>query len=1297
MGRCATCGSRQAAGRCPRDGAAIEVAALPPIDELALPGGYALDEIIARGGFGTVVRARRLVDDAVVAIKVAHRDRADAAERLAVEAESLRAIGPPHVPKVYEHRVVDGTSFLAMELLAGETLADWLATRSYPLVEPRREWIAGLFAPVAAAHRRGLVHRDLKPENIFVGDASRPWRLVDFGLARRPELASALTAVGAIVGSSEYMSPEQCAGEPADARSDIYALGVILYELFAGFPPFWGSPSHVRESHRSHRPRPLATSTAVDEIVRRCLSKSPAERFGSVDELAAAWAAASRVPTVPPSPRMTEAAKPSPSSGRNRRTVALIEFAALADAVAVSTLTERLGGCIAHVSGDDYVVVFDHEAAENLGRLATLAAQRIIDAGMATRAFVDIAELTVTVRPDGRRRYVGARLMRRTTHAGATAVALSEAAVELLGESALASDSSTATASQERSETIVIGRSRLVAELLDEANRTLRGGPAAITTVLGDRGLGKSHLLTTLESLLRDRADTRIICLRAREPDAGNLDDTLQRLLRLLLEVPRPQPPDAGRGWLAERLGDEVAADVWPGVALLLDWVPPDAPELRDLMAVPGVLRAAVGRAAGESLLRVARERPLALMLDDAHFADDATLDAIEYAASAGVSERLWILTLARPSFHEARPRWGERAAHQTRQLGPLEADAGAELCRRLLHPVDQVPDQALHRLVDRTRGVPLLLVELVRGLKRSGAIRRHPHTQAWTLATDEIDRIPDLPLVEWLARRELDALSPALAAHACLLAMLGGEASCDEAAAVLDELERGGGAVEFPLDAQVAAQRLLQAKLLERSSDGRLRFRHELLRDEVRRSVSPSLAERVHSAAYRYYVRATGLPESEQLARVALHAEQIGRRQEAAAALLTLAKRSAARHAYVEAETQYTRGLALLPEGDARVASTSHARAIVRSRLGRFHEAVADLERARELTRARGDAATESEVLLDAAMALDWVEDYEGSRRLTEEAAALVARVESPLLRARLLLAQGRSLYRANHDRQAADHLARATAAAAAIGADAYETQVIALLLRGYILATLGQISDSQATFDRVVQLCTNLGDRVHLAGALNNRLMLWIVANRRAELLADADRLRLLGRELGYARFEQEADYHVGLFLCWSGDLDEGEVRARHLIEVNDRWLGGGAAAEYYLLLARILAARGDIERLRTLLVEFRRRQAAGAPPLSPSEQQVLQLVDLAATSTSDDEWNPAAERLEAAIAGGLHLGDHLRVEFFDLRGRAAQRRRDSAAARASFRAAQAALGPRTGVLRSRVEEQLALADCA
>src|SRR5215472_9035422 len=202
-----------------------------------------------------------------------------------------------------------------------------------------------------------------------------------------------------------------------------------------------------------------------------------------------------------------------------------------------------------------------------------------------------------------------------------------------------------------------------------------------------------------------------------------------------------------GRALLADLLGDELAVKVWPGAALALGLLSLDSAELAPFAAAPGALRSGAATAAGAAMRRWAEVAPLLLVLDDAQFADEATLDALEYATLTEARAPIWVCVLGRPSFEAARPSWAERCDEREMvRLEPLVQDSASVLCRSLLAPAESIPEAAISLLVERTHGIPIQIVELVRALTDRGLVRQNSRTGTWYLATDELGAIPDLP-----------------------------------------------------------------------------------------------------------------------------------------------------------------------------------------------------------------------------------------------------------------------------------------------------------------------------------------------------------------------------------------------------------------------------------------------------------------------------------------------------------------------------------------------------------------------
>ena len=290
MVRCPRCGLRlrDSAPNCATHGplpsadmpvATEEVTATPASFELP---GFRNEKILGQGGFGVVYRAVNESTGQQVAIKVATPEQFRATERLMRECAALERTGPPFAPIVHQRGTIGEQFYIAMEYLPLETLADVLVQQAGPMPLTRfRELSFAILDAVEAVHEKGLTHRDLKPENIFVTGTSA--KLIDFGLATEIGQGtedSEPMDVDRGVGTPEYMAPELWdAKGPVDTRADIYALGVIFYEMLCGSPPFFGSSGEVQESQRSRRPvrltSKLAIASALDDAILRCLAKIP--------------------------------------------------------------------------------------------------------------------------------------------------------------------------------------------------------------------------------------------------------------------------------------------------------------------------------------------------------------------------------------------------------------------------------------------------------------------------------------------------------------------------------------------------------------------------------------------------------------------------------------------------------------------------------------------------------------------------------------------------------------------------------------------------------------------------------------------------------------------------------------------------------------------------------------------------------------------------------------------------------------------------------------------------------------
>lgn len=264
-------------------------------------GAYRILETLGEGGMGVVYAARDERLERTVAVKTMSSMGTDdtARRRFWREARAAASVNHPHVCQIYEIGEDAGALFIAMERLEGESLADRL--RRGPLRVGEAVPIGlEMLAALGALHARGIVHRDLKPTNVFL--TPHGVKLLDFGLAQieEPTRTLDLTQSGTVLGTPRYMAPEQAAGEPADARTDLFAAGAILFEMLAGRPAFTGATlADVLYATRHEQPPALTGSpaiAAIDRVIRHALAKRPADRPASADAMAEDLRAVAGIP-----------------------------------------------------------------------------------------------------------------------------------------------------------------------------------------------------------------------------------------------------------------------------------------------------------------------------------------------------------------------------------------------------------------------------------------------------------------------------------------------------------------------------------------------------------------------------------------------------------------------------------------------------------------------------------------------------------------------------------------------------------------------------------------------------------------------------------------------------------------------------------------------------------------------------------------------------------------------------------------------------------------------------------------
>ncbi len=256
-------------------------------------GRYQILRKLGAGGMANVYLAEDQELGRRVAIKILndrHANDEQFVERFRREAKNAAALSHPNIVSIYDRGEAEGTYYIAMEYLDGRSLKELILSRGDAPVAVVVEYARQILSALRFAHRHGIVHRDIKPHNVLVDGEGRV-KVTDFGIARAG--TSQMTEAGSIVGTAQYLSPEQARGGDVDQRSDLYSLGVLMYEMLTGEVPFSGdTPVEIAMKHLSQTPAPPSTKRAdvpreLDMVVMRSLAKDPGDRYQSADEMEA--------------------------------------------------------------------------------------------------------------------------------------------------------------------------------------------------------------------------------------------------------------------------------------------------------------------------------------------------------------------------------------------------------------------------------------------------------------------------------------------------------------------------------------------------------------------------------------------------------------------------------------------------------------------------------------------------------------------------------------------------------------------------------------------------------------------------------------------------------------------------------------------------------------------------------------------------------------------------------------------------------------------------------------------------
>ena len=675
MPRCPVCSRRLGGGAtCPDDGATAGAESAGQPGPRPAIDGFEIGEPLGVGGCGGVWTARDRAGRRA-AIKVAHSASELWRVRFAGEAAALAALGPPHAPRLFAHDILpDGRAWIAMERIVGTRLAEEMAGWSAaPALERGLRLAGAMLAPVAVTHERGIAHGDLTPENVFLrhtagpGDEHRIAALIDFGLAGGRGGAPASTGPGRTMGTPGYMAPEVLSGEPGGAHADVYALGVILYELFTLRPPFAGDESELERAHLALRPPAPGlvadVPRALEELILSCLAKDPYRRPPDASALRHALADVARRSQVREAAGSAAPSLPAGVAGPADDLLALAWLECDAVPPRIAAEIEGAGGVV-HRREGTALAVFAAGSSEQPVRPALAVASRFLATwGGRAALHVDRASRRLS---DGRPPAVDASPIDRPEQwlpaVPWTGLVMTRDAADAMAELTVvpagpAGFFAPAAAPAVPAPPGLVGRDALVSALIDSARASFADGRPCLALLFGGPGSGKSRMVRELAERTGELGAARVV-VDAAHPGASDALDS--RVLR-----------QQAAGPLVVLVDDAHLAD---GAFL-------DSLEHATLS----------GTSAPLWVLVAADER----------------------------------LDRTRPGFGDSASR---RERHE---LQPLGDHAMRELAASLVPRTDYLPAAVLDRLARMAAGNPSVLTELVGVLKREGRMPPLPERRS--------------------------------------------------------------------------------------------------------------------------------------------------------------------------------------------------------------------------------------------------------------------------------------------------------------------------------------------------------------------------------------------------------------------------------------------------------------------------------------------------------------------------------------------------------------------------------------
>ncbi|MEO8199875.1 MAG: tetratricopeptide repeat protein [Gemmatimonadota bacterium] len=770
-----------------RSAASLLEPALPVLPD------YDVLERLGQGGMGIVYRARDLRLGRIIALKFlpAHLsfDRA-AKEQLRAEAQAAAALDHLNICTIYEiGEGRDGQLFIAMPYYDGETLSARLA-RGPLAVDEAIGFVLQAARGMAKAHERGITHRDIKPANLMI-TRDGVLKIVDFGIAQLPGVRRSIQ--GDRPGTVAYMSPEQVRADPLDGRTDVWSLGVVLYELLTGDRPFHGEQTAALiEAILSHPVAQRRGRQLPDELMRivsRMLARDPSDRYTAKEvivDLEKFQSTRSR-----PSGK-SELPQVLPQGERRQLTILAAEWLPLdaALASAFESTLRRHGGTVNQQTSTSLVALFGvpmtyeddpfravraaleiHQWArgQNTGagsgrsvHLAIHTASVEVHHAQHSETEYEVTESAVEFTRDLSRLtppeeiWVSAECRRRIAHLVETRamppVILTpgnDAVVPfvVLGNS----DQKTRLEAAERQGlTAFTGRETETGALQQALQDALRG-EGRFVTVMGEAGMGKSRLLLELRGQIRD-ARAGLIQGRCEPSESGTTYLPFVEALRDWLREESGTGPGLSAHTVVSqfrRLSDELE-EFYPLYLHLLGLPSPEYPTPRHLHGEH--YRLAMQEALAAFVTLVAQRQPTALLLEDWHWADDASHGALQQIVELVTTCPLLVVVSCRSGHQRT---WGTPDHHLPLSLDPLDVVSSGSMLRSILH-VESAPSELIAIVHERAGGNPFFLEEIIQALLEDDSVQVRNGNTVLAGGFDTI-KLPDT--VQGVIRARLDRL----------------------------------------------------------------------------------------------------------------------------------------------------------------------------------------------------------------------------------------------------------------------------------------------------------------------------------------------------------------------------------------------------------------------------------------------------------------------------------------------------------------------------------------------------------